>query len=182
MKTKTDFWIWSFEQTGTNPLAWQHSAKDLIEGADAVKARVQDVGAGFMHSLAAVQAMLLGMALECLLKGMWIKKHKAWKNTTLGLTFGGKKPRIRGVGDHELRQLSDAAGVTLTAAEQALLQRLSAFVKFAGRYPIPMTAAEMRPVATGSGQTAVPGFISTEELHLAEALAARLMTEVEPWK
>jgi hypothetical protein len=72
-----DFHEWAFESAGTNPLGWQQSAKDLLEAADAVKARVVDVFDGGMHSLAAVQAMLVGMALECLLKGMWIKKHKA---------------------------------------------------------------------------------------------------------
>jgi hypothetical protein len=87
-----DFHEWAFESAGTNPLGWQQSAKDLLEAADAVKARVVDVFDGGMHSLAAVQAMLVGMALECLLKGMWIKKHKAWKNTVL--TFGGKKPKV----------------------------------------------------------------------------------------
>jgi hypothetical protein len=89
-----DFHEWEFESAGSNPLGWQHSAKDLLEAADAVKARVVDVFDGGMDSVAAVQAMLVGMALECLLKGMWIKKHKAWKNTVLGLTFRGKKPKV----------------------------------------------------------------------------------------
>ena len=130
---KQDFWEWAFEQSGTNPLGWQHFARDLFEAADAVKARVQNLGAGFMYSLAGVQALLLGMALESLLKGMWIKKHKAWQNPEKGLTYGGKKPRIPGVGDHELKQLADAAGVAVSAEEATLLQRLSPCVKFAGR-------------------------------------------------
>ena len=61
-----------------NPLPWQASAKDLLEAADAVKSRVHNLGGGMMHSLAAVQAMLLGLAIECLLKGMWIKKKQPW--------------------------------------------------------------------------------------------------------
>lgn len=86
-----EFLEWAFEQSGRNPLAWQASAKNLLEGADAVGARVHDLG-NVMHSLAAVQAMLLGLALECLLKGMWIKKHQSWleKNKTFSLTKNGK--------------------------------------------------------------------------------------------
>jgi len=182
-----DFHEWAFESAGTNPLGWQQSAKDLLEAADAVKARGGDVVDGGMHSLAAVQAMLVGMALECLLKGMWIKKHKAWKNTVLGLTFGGKKPKVPNgkggsVGDHELLPLADAAGVSLTQGERAVLQRLSGFIKWGGRYPIPTTADQMKPSSTGGGPTVAPNYVSAQELKLAEDLARRLMTEVEPWR
>ena len=50
---RQEFWEWAFEQSGTNPLSWQHSARDLLEAADVVKARVQNLGVGLMHSLAA---------------------------------------------------------------------------------------------------------------------------------
>ena len=43
----------------------------------AVKAKVQPFD-NAMHSLARVEAMLLGMALECLLKGIYIKRHRVW--------------------------------------------------------------------------------------------------------
>lgn len=57
---RDDFFEWAFEQSGRNPLAWQHSAQDLLEAADAVKAR----GVGMMPVLAAVQAMLIGVSTE----------------------------------------------------------------------------------------------------------------------
>jgi hypothetical protein len=183
----TDFHEWAFESAGTNPLGWQQSAKDLLEAADAVRARVVDVFDGGMHSLAAVQAMLVGMALECLLKGMWIKKHKAWKRTVLGLTFRRKKPKVPNgkggfVGDHELLQLADAAGVSLRQGERAVLQRLSGFIKWGGRYPIPTMADQMKPSSTGGGPAVAANYVSVQELKLAEELARRLMTDVEPWR
>ena len=52
-------------------------AGSLLAGANALKEKVLDLSPG-MHSLAAVQAMLLGLAIECLLKGPWIKNQKAW--------------------------------------------------------------------------------------------------------
>lgn len=58
--SRDDFFEWAFEQSGRNALAWQPSAQDLLEAADAVKAR----GVGMMHVLAAVQAMLIGVSTE----------------------------------------------------------------------------------------------------------------------
>lgn len=106
--SKAGFWEWAFESSGRNPLSWQGSARNLLEGADAVKSRVYvDPTDNSMHSLAAVQALLLGLAIECLLKGMWIKTHKAWleKNASFSLTKNGRYVGIPGAGDHELKQL-----------------------------------------------------------------------------
>ena len=176
-----DFWEWSFEQSGKNPLAWQASAKDLLEAAEAVKAKVIGHGDGLMHSLVAVQAMLLGLALECLLKGVWIKKHQPWTGSD-GLTKGGKYVGIPGAHDHRLEQLAAVASVKLSADEQQVLKRLSNFVLFAGRYPIGKWPDEMRPKATSGGKKVSPKYISPEEIAVAEKLATRLMRDVEPWK
>ena len=71
-----DFLKWAYGTAGENPAAWQVSAKDLLDAAMAVKAKVQSVGTGGMHSLARVEAMLLGMAL----KGMYIKRHRPYQS------------------------------------------------------------------------------------------------------
>ncbi len=113
---------------------------------------------------------------------MSIKKHQAWANEEKGLTYGGKKPKIPGVGDHELKQLADAAGVQLSSRGQAMLERMSAFVKFAGRYPIPTTPEQMKPTQNAKGQKVAPTFFSSREFELAINLAKRLMDEVLPYK
>jgi hypothetical protein len=69
--THDDFLNWAHEGAGENPLTWQSSAGDLLDAATSVKASVHPIEGGLMHTLAAVQAMLLGMALECLFKG-WL--------------------------------------------------------------------------------------------------------------
>ena len=104
--------------------------------------------------------------------------------STLG---GGKKPKVPNgkggsVGDHELPPLADAAGVSLRQGEPEVLQRLSGFIKWGGRYPIPTTADQMKPSSTGGGPTVAPNYVSAQELKLAEDLARRLTTEVEPWR
>ena len=184
-KRRLEFWEWAFESSGSNPLSWQASAKDLLEGAAAVKSRVvPDPTGNSMHSLAVVQALLLGFALECLLKGMWIKTHKAWleKNTPFSLTRNGRYVGIPGAGDHELKQLAVAAKVKVSPSERAVLERLSGFVKFAGRYPVATASEQMKPKKMPGGKKVTPTFITTPELELAEALASRLMEDVEPWR
>ena len=140
--TRDDFLEWAYAGAGENPAAWQVSAKDLLDGAMAVKAKVQPFAfVNAMHPLARVEAMLLGMALECLLKGMYIKRHRVWEDTTKAhaLVEDGAYVGPRG---HNLPKLADAAGVTLSQSERSILTRLTDFIKYAGRYPISMRVEE----------------------------------------
>ena len=173
---------WSYHVSGENPAAWQVSAKDLLDGAMAVKAKVQPFD-NAMDPLARVEAMLLGMALECLLKGMYIRRHRVWADPAKehALAKDGKYVRVKGAGDHELVQLAKAAGVTLSQSERSILTRLTDFIKYAGRYPISMRVEEMRPVKTPDRRTVARGYISGAELERAETLTNRLMQEVGPW-
>jgi hypothetical protein len=181
--TKTDFWCWAFESSGRNPLSWQASAKDLFEGAEAVKDRVPTY-TGLMPTLASVQALLLGLALECLLKALWIKSRKAWldEHKEFSLTRDGKYIGIPKVKDHDLLAIANAANLKATAKERAVLGRLSGFVLFAGRYPIAKTVDLTRPRRTGRGPKTARGYITMSELAIGEDLAKRLMKEVEPWR
>lgn len=74
-----------------------------------------------------------------------------------------------------------AAKVKVSVAERAVLERLSGFVKFAGRYPVATTPEQMKPKKIPGGKKVAPTFITNAELELAEALASRLMKNVEPW-
>ena len=180
---RDDFLRWSYRVSGENPAAWQVSAKDLLDAAMAVKAKVQSGGTGGMHTLARVEAMLLGMALECLLKGMYIRRHRVWEDPTKAhaLVKNDTYVGVKDAGDHELVQLADAAGVTVSQPERLILTRLTDFIKYAGRYPISMRVKEMRPVKTPDGRTVARGYISGAELERAETLTNRLMQEVGPW-
>ena len=180
---RDDFLRWSYHVSGENPAAWQVSAKDLLDAAMAVKAKVQSVGTGGMDPLARVEAMLLGMALECLLKGMYIRRHRVWEDPTKAhaLVKNDTYVGVKDAGDHELPQLAAAAGVTVSQPEQLILTRLTDFIKYAGRYPISMRVKDMRPVKTPDGRTVARGYISGAELERAETLTNRLMQEVGPW-
>ena len=169
VSSPADFWDWAHEQSGKNPLAWRYSAENLLTAARAVRKEVKDFGR-MMPSLAAVEAMLLGFAIECLLKAIYIKGG----NT---LVKQGSYAHIPRANDHDLIQLADAAGVCLTTREKLVLGKLTPFIKFAGRYPIATKANEMKPV---KGQS--PRFISRADLDAADQLISkRLMSTAEPW-
>ena len=158
------------------------SAKDLLDAAMAVKAKVQPIGNGGMHSLACVEAMLLGMALECLLKGLYIRRHRVWEDPAKehALVKDGTYVGVKGAGDHELLQLAVAAGVTVSQSEQSILIRLTDFIKYAGRYPVPLRMEGMKPVTMPGGRTVARRYLSGAELERAETLANRLMQEIVP--
>ena len=174
-----DFLEWAYGGAGENPGAWQASAKDLLDGAMAVKDKVQPFS-NAMHSLARVEAMLLGMALECLLKGIYIRRHRVWADPAKehALVKDGKYVGVKGVGDHELLQLAAAAGVTVSQSERSILIRLTDFIKYAGRYPVPLYVEKMKPVEIPGGRTVARVYLSGAEIERAETLTNRLMKEI----
>jgi len=163
------FLEWAFDNSGQNPLAWRSSADDLLAAAAAVTEKVGNFGE-MMHSLAAVQAMLLGMAIECMLKGIYIEAGNR-------LTANGRFLEVPGVGAHQLAQIADAGAYPINDEERRILEKLSGFILFAGRYPIPRRWQQMRP-ANGVS----PKFISKSDLAIAESLTERLQRDVLPWK
>ena len=146
--THDDFLRWVHDGAGENPLTWQASARDLLEGAAAVRAAVQHPDGDGMHTLTVVQAMLLGMVLECLFKGIHIKRYRVWEepDRAHAIARDGKYVGIPGTGDHQLVAIADASAVILTQQERAVVARLTDFVLYAGRYPIPVKVENMRPV------------------------------------
>ena len=174
-----DFLKWAYGMAGENPRAWQVSAQDLLDGAMAVKAKVQPFD-NAMHSLARVEAMLLGMALECLLKGIYIKRHRVWADPTKehALVKDGAYVGALGARGHNLPKLADAAGVTMSPFERSILDRLTDFIVYAGRYPVPSKVEGMEPVKTPDGHTVARGYISSAELEMAETLTNKLMQKI----
>src|SRR3990172_2546400 len=91
-----------------------------------------------MPMLLCVRAMLLGYAIECTLKALWVRKGNK-------LIRNGKYKGVPGANDHNLSQLAKAAGFIPTSTEADVLRRLSKFIQFAGRYPVAKTPADMKP-------------------------------------
>jgi hypothetical protein len=158
-----------FNARGNDPVGWFFYGHFLHTSAQTLGAtlKVDDFRQG-------VYGMLLGYTVEAYLKAKWLIGGGR-------LAEGGRFVRVPNCGDHELLQLADAVGFKLSTAERHVVNRLSAFVKFAGRYPIPTTAAAMTPVAHPRGGMIMPGFFLEEDWELAEAVVARLRQELRNW-
>ncbi len=135
--------IENYDVIGNLPVAWLREARILLAcsanlakdcsflkdtfGADSVAA----VHSAELETFGVVQ-MLRGMALECLLKGLWLKAGGT-------LASDGLYRKIPETRDHDLvsiaKIVSRKSHLEITDPEVDLLRRLSVAI-FSGRYPI----------------------------------------------
>lgn len=94
----------------------------------------------------ATSLMLAGFAFENLLKGKMIKDNEDCINSS------GKFRHD----SHKLNVLADRAGIELNADERELFDMLTSYIRYAGRYPVPLAADEMFPTKDTGGDTFRP--------------------------
>jgi hypothetical protein len=92
--------------------------------------------------------------------------------------MGGKYVGIAGAKDHDLMQLSKAVGISPTMAETDVLQRLSKFVRFAGRYPVAKTPDEMRPHGISVIGKVDVGFFSRRDFRTAQNTLNKIISRI----
>jgi hypothetical protein len=92
--------------------------------------------------LLSVYYMLSGYALENLLKGAIMLGHPEY------FKADGKLAEIR---SHNLAHLWRKAGLALVPAEEVLLDKLSRYVDWLGRYPVPLAADKILPLPRKDG-------------------------------
>jgi hypothetical protein len=117
-------------------------------------------GTVVMPMVLCVRAMLLGYAIECALKALWLTKGNK-------LIRDGKYRGVTGANDHNLPQLAQAAGFIPTTSEADVLRRLSRFSQFAGRYPVGKTASDLKPDDLTKQDV---GFFSRNDFRTAESI------------
>lgn len=165
-----------FEKAGNNPLAWWYSADTLLRAAAPLLETTIPINTSFttglMDARSGVYGLLIGYAIECLLKARWLADgHQMVVN---GRLEGPK-------GNHRLKELADAVGVSLNDRERDALDRLSAIVRFAARYPIATTAREMEMRQTHDGKTISARVFRREDFETVEEIARRLQIGPWPW-
>jgi len=126
-------------------------------------------GAVVMPLTLCVRAMLLGYAIECALKGLWVKKGNQ-------IVQSGQYVGVAKCRDHDLVQLSGAVCFSPTKTESDVLQRLSKFVKFAGRYPVPKRPDEMQPYETPVIGRIDVGFFSKRDFRTAQSILNKIVS------
>lgn len=128
-----------FETTGNDPAAWAGRAEALLASADVLSAqypevpKAEDIAVFWeFFKLHTVAMMLKGMAIECLLKAIWIAHVSP-------LMIDGKFRSIPGTKDHDLLSLITSLEVHvhigLSREEAELLPVLSNAIT-SGRYPV----------------------------------------------
>ena len=129
-----------FELVGNSPDAWRSVAADLLVASEALErlcrqAATSDrrhVNQRLRGRVGKITLMLRGMAIECLLKSAWIKRGN--KLVVRGQFHAPIKGR-----SHHLPTLASAAKFPLSQDETFLTERLSHFIEYGGRYPVPRT-------------------------------------------
>lgn len=170
----------AYKQLAEDPERWISSARNLLAASDrlwlSVRAdfslrRSEGTSGGGDHAdvaqshtsaepylqHAAVYLMVAGFAIENALKAVRVKQDRAIvgeakKAGTVGLS--------REILTHDLQRLAKEVGVMLSDSERNLLERLQAYLVWAGRYPVAVTAKGQAAVQLiwESDQEVIAGF------------------------
>jgi hypothetical protein len=167
---------------GSLPAAWQISADELLAASQVLRERGESFDRGSLAvgdpvppsgRLGAVELMLRGMAVECLLKALWLEQGNA-------LVDSGHYLGVPGAGSHDLPQLASVAAFTLRVHEKDLLRRLSHFIEYGGRYPVPRDSSKLMLTRTpGGGRVAATTWSTPSDNELFDALVLRLEALLE---
>jgi len=111
-------------------------------------------------------AMMLGaFALEALAKGIRVYQKPS-------LVSGGRWA----LGLHDLEKLIPDTGLQITAREKSVLAQLTGYLKWAGRYPIPLDVEALTPRLVGHNRIEAPAgtVMSTDYRRVVDDIFARL--------
>ena len=153
-----------FERESGSPSQWKWFAEGLIGSADVLRGEYaarwphvatpplngsdEEVRLWFVQRSA---LLLLAIAIENLLKGLRVARLKQEGGRHVQPTKT-KGLQIQ-LGGHDLVAIADAAGVSVTFSERALLQELSEIALWSGRYSLPLHSRDFAPEVDRSDKT-----------------------------
>ncbi len=174
----------AYKQSAEDPDGWMSSARNLLAASDRLWCSVQvDLSAwqvtpshdrGHHADVAQIHAprepslrhaavflMIAGFAVENALKAVRVKQEKAGVTKAKAGAVGISRDLLT----HDLLRLAREAGVTLSSPESDLLERLQAYLVWAGRYPVAATARGQAAVQIiwGSDQGVIAKFFARIE-------------------
>ena len=92
-------------------------------------------------------------------------------------TLGSKYQHRHGAGQHDLPQLASATGFQIDALETDLLRRLSHFIQYGGRYPVPRDASQLMLIRSpGGGRGAATSWSTGTDQNSFDEIVRRLGT------
>ena len=164
-------WQSKYERKARNPAIWRDHALALREVAGLLWNHIEHAPAGEekarrIFAIGHTAMMLEGLAVENLAKAVLVKKEP-------GVVAKGKWAGGRG---HDLPKLFERIGLQFELNdEKDLAVRLTAYVKWAGRYPVSLDFEEEIPTITEHAYGIPPGhYYSTGDREKVDALWKRL--------
>jgi len=131
----------TFLQEAKNYKAWLVKADSLARAADKTNWLLEE-----NSGLASTHNMLVGMAIECLLKAALIIRGIDVVEIKSGNLYFAKDFK-----SHKLNQLAEKLeqfGFSLSDDELLLLEKLAIYIEWGARYPVPLAHTGMEPLGT----------------------------------
>ncbi len=169
------YWQTCFASSLLDQTSWLEAARALRASIDLIESQLAvgwEALLGFgqrfpleikMH---AVFLMLCGFAAENYLKARLVSLN-AWNETSIGNSLPSS------LKSHNLRSLANAVGVKLAPEELDLIDRLSEYAVWAGRYPSPVKRDDLKPRSIGETEN-VATYFRGSDLAVARCLLDNL--------
>jgi len=147
-------------EEGTGPIASWHTATEEELGKE-----VTDI------SLITEYCLLMGYALENLLKGILMDEHPEYFKPDA---------KIKDISSHNLVSLCKRCSLQITADEEELLKKLTDHILWVGKYPVPLELSGMYPRRKQDGTWDGPGdkLNGQNTKEMAESLYKRFWSEL----
>jgi hypothetical protein len=155
-------------------LMWELKAVELRYSMEVLFRQIfADVAVKLQHrarkslrpSMHPVALMLAGMMIECYAKAVLVERKKLKELSRLK--------------NHNLREAVKIAGYSPTAEEAAFLGRLSEFVRWAGRYPVPWKPEHMALDDERGNRNIVGASFLGSDLVMARSIADALESQIQ---
>jgi hypothetical protein len=165
-----------FRRHSSSALTWEHTALTLRYGMEVLYRQTRaDIAVDFRHrtrkalrpSLHQPCLMLAGLMLEVLMKAVALTRTPSANPIDLSK-------------NHDLVELADKIGLTLSAEDRYFLARMSEFVRWAGKYPSPKKPSAMTVRNLRGNPELVGGSSIGNDIQAARLMANRLEAQLDP--
>ncbi len=178
VRAATELFRTLFGRAAAEPLAWRSSADSLMRAARTLlpsieadrRAASDPAETSFEPPVTLAYMLLVGLAVENLAKAVHVaRKQSAVDGDRLA----------NALKTHSLLDLLQGVGLELNQDEAYLVERLEAFVTWAGRYPTPLKLDDYLPRSHASGGSGPLTVFLSSDPERGEALVERLMLTIE---
>ena len=177
--TDQETWQRWFALDINRPESWLFSARDLMEQMGHTATRLQEDWIRCTESASAepqapphgahrTYLFIAAIAIENLLKAILVKKSE-WPDSKVAEALPNE------LRSHKLLDLAEMVNLPLTDNESELLERLTEFGIWLGRYPAPTTLNHTKPKKLKSGIVNVAGFMYGSDIRNVEIFANKLL-------